>query len=245
MCAGRAHLCTRHHSVVLEQEALLGALKQAVRYRGFPGMADIDSSLLLFAREIVRWAPNVVSGECGDEVFGGYPWFRGAPALPEDSFPWSGSIALRESVLRVKAREKLGLKRYVHEALHRSLDGYDVSCVQGEGERALFKLQRLCFDYFMTNLQERALCMCAPQGLQVLTPLCDDRLVEYVYSVPWEMKRMGGRGEGPLPRGGARPAAGKAAHAAKEPLSQDLQRGLHLPPFAARCARSALTGARR
>lgn len=47
---------TRHHSVVLEQEALLGALKQAVRYRGFPGMADIDSSLLLFAREIVRWA---------------------------------------------------------------------------------------------------------------------------------------------------------------------------------------------
>lgn len=187
---------TRHHSVVLEQEALLGALKQAVRYRGFPGMADIDSSLLLFAREIVRWAPNVVSGECGDEVFGGYPWFRGAPALPEDSFPWSGSIALRESVLRVKAREKLGLKRYVHEALHRSLDGYDVSCVQGEGERALFKLQRLCFDYFMTNLQERALCMCAPQGLQVLTPLCDDRLVEYVYSVPWEMKRMGGAEKG-------------------------------------------------
>ena len=187
---------TRHHSVVLEQEALANALGQAVRYRGFPGMADIDSSLLLFAREIVRFAPSVVSGECGDEVFGGYPWFRGEPALPDAAFPWSGSMELRERILRAEIREKLRLKDYVRDALHRSLDSYDVSCVEGEGERALFKLQRLCFDYFMANLQERAVRMCAPQGLQVITPLCDDRLVQYVYNVPWRMKRMGGVDKG-------------------------------------------------
>lgn len=187
---------TRHRTVVLEQEALAGALGRAVRFRGFPGMADIDSSLLLFAREIARHAPNVVSGECGDEVFGGYPWFRGAPALPDEAFPWSGSIELRERILRPEIREKLRLRDYVRDALHRSLDGYDVSCVEGEQERALFKLQRLCFDYFMANLQERAVRMCAGQGLQVLTPLCDDRLVQYVYNVPWEMKRMGGAEKG-------------------------------------------------
>lgn len=182
---------TRHHTVMLEQESLAGALVQAMRYRGFPGMADIDSSLLLFAREIVRRAPSVISGECGDEVFGGYPWFRGEPRLPEDAFPWSGSIELRERILRPEIREKLNLRQYVKDALHNSLDSYDVSAVEGDQEKTLFKLQRLCFDYFMANLQERAVCMCAPQGLQVLTPLCDDRLVRYVYNVPWKIKRMG------------------------------------------------------
>lgn len=183
---------TRHHNVVLEQDELASALDRAVRFRGFPGMADIDASLLLFAREIVRYAPNVVSGECGDEVFGGYPWFRGEPSLPEDAFPWSGSMELRAGILRPEIQEKLRLRDYVRDALHASLERYDVSCIRDGRERTLFKLQRLCFDYFMANLQERALRMCAPQGLQVLTPLCDDRLVQYVYNVPWSMKRMDG-----------------------------------------------------
>lgn len=189
-------LGTRHHVVMLEQEALANALTLAMRYRGFPGMADIDSSLLLFAKEIVRFAPNVISGECGDEVFGGYPWFRGNPELPDAEFPWSGSIELREFILRPEIREKLKLRDYVKDRLHQSLDRYDVSNVEGKQERTLFKLQRLCFDYFMTNLQERAVRMCAPQGLQVLTPLCDDRLVSYVYNVPWDVKRLGGIDKG-------------------------------------------------
>lgn len=183
---------TRHHNVVLEQDELASALDRAVRFRGFPGMADIDASLLLFAREIVRYAPNVVSGECGDEVFGGYPWFQGEPSLPEDAFPWSGSMELRAGILRPEIREKLRLRDYVRDALHASLERYDASCIRDRRERTLFKLQRLCFDYFMANLQERALRMCAPQGLHVLTPLCDDRLVQYVYNVPWSMKRMDG-----------------------------------------------------
>ena len=29
-----------------------------------------------------------------------------------------------------------------------------------------------------------------------MTPLCDERLVEYVYNVPWEMKFMGGQEKG-------------------------------------------------
>lgn len=189
-------LGTRHHSFVLEQDALAEALETAVRSRGFPGMADIDSSLLLFARGISRHAASVVSGECGDEVFGGYPWFAGEPELPQACFPWSGSMELRESILRPEIREKIGLRGYVQDALQASLESYDVSAVRDASDRNLFKLQRLCFDYFMSNLQERAVKMCEPHGLQVLTPLCDDRLVEYVYNVPWKMKRMGGTEKG-------------------------------------------------
>lgn len=187
---------TRHRQIVLSQEALCASLERAVRLRGFPGMADIDSSLLLFAREILRHAPSVLSGECGDEVFGGYPWFREDAPLPQESFPWSGSMALRERILRPEIREKARIAAYARDALHASLESYDVSNVEGAQERALFKLQRLCFDYFMPNLQERAVCMCAGQGLNVLTPLCDDRLVRYVYNVPWRIKRSGGMEKG-------------------------------------------------
>ena len=183
---------TRHHNVVLNQEALAEGLDRSVRLRGFPGMADVDSSLMLFAKEILRVSGTVVSGECGDEVFGGYPWFRGEVRLPEDSFPWSGSMELRERILRPQVREKLGMRAYVRDALHAALDGYDVACIPEGQERTLFMLQRLCFDFFMPNLQERAVKMCEGQGLTVLTPLCDDRLVQYVYSVPWSIKRLGG-----------------------------------------------------
>ena len=189
---------TRHHQVVLAQDALASGLEKAVRYRGFSGMADIDSSLMLFAKEILRGAPYVISGECGDEVFGGYPWFRNNPQLPEKAFPWSGSMELRTSILRPEVREKIDLSAYVRDTLHMALENCDTADVEDEQERTLFKLQRLCLDYFMPNLQERAVRMCACQGLEVLTPLCDDRLVQYVYNVPWSIKALGGMEKGLL-----------------------------------------------
>ncbi len=187
---------SRHRQALLAQDALAAYLVQAMRSRGFPGMGDIDSSLLLFAREIVRHSPAVVSGECGDEVFGGYPWFRGEGSLSEDSFPWSGSLALRESMLRPELRGRLNLRGYVRDRLHQALDGFDLSCISDPQERRLFQLQRLCFDFFMPNLQERASQICLRQGLTLLTPLCDDRLVQYVYNVPWRIKRLGGVDKG-------------------------------------------------
>ena len=50
----------------------------------------------------------------------------------------------------------------------------------------------------MSNLQERAACMGEAAGLSVLTPYCDDRLVQYVYNVPWTLKRMMGVEKGLL-----------------------------------------------
>lgn len=188
-------LKTEHHTIILSQDALADGLETAMRMRGFPGMGDVDSSLMLFVREIVKNVSAVVSGECGDEVFGGYPWFRPDAVLPDTAFPWSGSLELRESVLRPEIREKLNLRKYVRETLHAALESYDVSAAES-GDRTLFKLQRLCFDFFMPNLQERASKICAGYELKLLTPLCDDRLVSYVYNAPWRIKRLGGMEKG-------------------------------------------------
>lgn len=187
---------TRHQTVVLDQAALAGALADAVSARGFPGMADVDSSLLLFAAQIARRAPAVVSGECGDEVFGGYPWFREGSHLGADTFPWSGSIALRESILAEPLRARLDLSGYVRAALRAAVEQTGVDCAEGDREGELRRMQLLCFRFFMANLQERAVRMCEPFGLTVLTPLCDERLVQYVFNVPWKMKFLGGMEKG-------------------------------------------------
>lgn len=185
---------TQHRTVTLDQADLAQTLDRAVSLRGFPGMADIDTSLLLFAREIARFNRYVVSGECGDEVFGGYPWFKGT--APLEGFPWSGSLELREGLLKKDIRDALKLREYVRDTFESRRAAADPGAEYGPDERRLRTMQRLCFEYFMANLQERAVRMCEGAGLNVLTPLCDDRLVQYVYNVPWAMKFMGGQEKG-------------------------------------------------
>ena len=187
-----------HMKVMLRIESLVETLDEAMAARGFPGMADIDSSLLLFSKRIAAEASHVVSGECGDEVFGGYPWFNREELIHKDGFPWSGSLALREKILKSEISKELHLSRHAddrwREALNRQplLPGEDIK------SRKLRQLQGVCFEYFMANLQERASAMGTAAGLTVLTPFCDDRLVQYVYNVPWEIKRLGGQEKGLL-----------------------------------------------
>lgn len=187
---------TDHKTFILEQAALADALELAVSARGFPGMADVDSSLLLFSERISKEVSSVVSGECGDEVFGGYPWFRGNAGAKLETFPWSGSISLRESILKPELRKKLSLTEYVHCAWNQSVEQTHIDAPADDREACLRQIQLICFKFFMPNLQERAVRMCGHYGLEVLTPLCDDRLVQYVYNVPWRMKFMGGTEKG-------------------------------------------------
>jgi asparagine synthase (glutamine-hydrolysing) len=185
---------TQHRTVTLTQRELAAALDRAVSLRGFPGMADIDTSLMLLAEQIARFDGCVVSGECGDEVFGGYPWFK--QTGPLEGFPWSGSLELRESLLRPELLGTLKLKEYVSDVFAAHRAKADPGGEYQRDERRLRTMQRLCFEFFMPNLQERAQRMCDGAGLEVLTPLCDERLVQYVYNVPWEMKFMGGQEKG-------------------------------------------------
>lgn len=55
---------TEHHYITVDTPQVVEALENAVEARDLPGMADIDSSLWLFCREVKKGATVALSGEC-------------------------------------------------------------------------------------------------------------------------------------------------------------------------------------
>lgn len=181
---------TTHHEVILEQEMLVGHLLEAMQYKDYPSMADIDSSLLLFCREIKNEFTVALSGECADEIFGGYPWYHDKPNL----FPWIRSIDAREALLRDDWRERLQLKKFMTDTYNEARTSMPLF----EEDRDRQNLFYLNQHYFMQTLLERKDRMSMASGLEVRVPFADHRLVEYVWNIPWEMKNVGGQEKGIL-----------------------------------------------
>ncbi|HJV31324.1 MAG TPA: asparagine synthase (glutamine-hydrolyzing), partial [Bacillales bacterium] len=84
---------TEHHNKIITQQQLVNDLTEAVHVRDCPGMADVDSSLLWFCKEIKNDFVVGLSGECADEIFGGYPWFHRKEDLERQGFPWMRSVS--------------------------------------------------------------------------------------------------------------------------------------------------------
>ena len=192
------HIGTLHRRIVLTQQALADALGDAVDARGFPGMADVDASLLLFARKIAPHARYAVTGECGDEVFGGYPWFREDYAAKPGFFPWSGKPEIRAAMLAEPLRGKVDLTEYARAACAREAELTPTLPGESPEDARLRALQYACFRWFMPNLQIRAAAICEAGGLSPIAPYADAELAQYLFNVPWRIKRLNGVNKGLL-----------------------------------------------
>ena len=53
----------------------------------------------------------VLSGECADEIFGGYPWFYKKELYSLDSFPWIRDIDQRLELLNENIKKLMKLKK--------------------------------------------------------------------------------------------------------------------------------------
>jgi asparagine synthase (glutamine-hydrolysing) len=189
---------TDHRRVVLTTPELTVALAAAVAARDLPGMADIDASLWLFCRAVKSETTVALSGECADEVFGGYPWFHRPELLDCATFPWSGNLALREKLLRPDLRSKLRISEYVTRRYRESV-AETPRCFADDPETARRReLFYLNLNWFMAVLLDRKDRMSMASGLEVRVPFCDHRLVEYVWNIPWEYKCWRNREKGVL-----------------------------------------------
>jgi len=195
-----SHFGTVHHNIVIETGDLAAALETAVRANDLPGMADIDSSLYLFCREIKKDATVALSGESADEVFGGYPWFYNEEALSGNSFPWIRMVRERAGLLNPQLAGAIRAEEYVSARYREALE--EVPRLAGESHRdaRIRELFYLNITRFMPTLLDRKDRMSMAVGLEVRVPFCDHRLVEYVWNIPWWMKSYGLREKGILRR---------------------------------------------
>ena len=187
-----------HHRRVIRARELADCLEEAVEARDLPGMGDIDASLLLLCKFVAGKAKMVLSGECADEIFGGYPWYRDPEVRSQSGFPWAQNTALRAGLLSRELGYRLNPEEFVGDLYSQTLAQSDILPETDPENRRIKELVNLNFRWFMQTLLDRTDRMSMAAGVEVRVPYCDYRIAEYLYGVPWEYKDIHGREKGLL-----------------------------------------------
>lgn len=191
------YIGSNHRTVVLNHKDLVTALEDAVIGRDLPGMADVDSSLYLFCKEVKKDFVIALSGECADELFGGYPWFTNEEMINAKTFPWSRFIGERKAILNPSLKN-LKIEEVAQAAYSDTLK--EVPHLTGESklEHRMRELFYLNLRWFMVNLLNRKDRMSMANSLEVRVPFADYRIVEYAFNIPSNIKLLDGREKGLL-----------------------------------------------
>ena len=192
------HLGCSHHWTVLEQDELLSCLEDATCARDLPGMADVDFSLLAFCGQIREHVKVALSGECADEIFGGYPWYRDPQVRDTDGFPWAQNTQVRAGLLHPKLSTHIDATGFVYDQYRMTLDQSDILPGTDPLEKRMKQMMNLNLRWFMQTLLDRKDRMSMYNGLEVRVPFCDHRIAEYLYGVPWNFKDHQGMEKGLL-----------------------------------------------
>jgi len=179
-------LQSKHHWTILTPDDLIGELENATIARDLPGMADVDYSLLAFCRKIRTEVKMALSGECADEIFGGYPWYRDPEIRALQGFPWAQNTAQRAEFLNPDI--KIDAQSFVDELYLQTIRQCDILPGVSPQERRMKEMVNLNQQWFMQTLLDRKDRMSMACGLEVRVPFCDYRIAEYLYGVPWEYK---------------------------------------------------------
>lgn len=199
---------TRHHYLECRNEELYDYLFEAVDGRDLPCMADVESSMLYFCRKVSSSNKVALTGECADEIFGGYPWFHKKECFEADCFPWSMDLTTRTMLLQNQVKKELKLEEYVKAAYQMTVEETPVLLGENPEEKRRREISYLNLKWFMQTLLDRMDRTSMHTGLEARVPFADHRIIEYLFNVPWSMKCHNGMvkgllrqaGEGHLPK---------------------------------------------
>ena len=175
---------TKHEYKTITQEEVVKCLKEALYAKDYPGMTDIDSSLLWFSREIAKEFKVILSGECADEIFGGYPWFYRKDLNDRELFPWINNLEYRQSLLNKNLQKDINLKEIVEEEYRKTINELDEEDRDKKDKRLFY----INMTHFMQCLLERKDRMTMYSTLEARVPFADTKLVEYLWNLPFEYK---------------------------------------------------------
>lgn len=202
-----AFVKTNHHFLECNNQEQFECLYKAVDARDLPCMADVESSMLYFCSKVTKYNKVTLTGECADEIFGGYPWFHDPNAFQTDAFPWSKSMEPRKTLLSDDVINSLHMEEYAHAAYEKTIQETPLLPEDTPEEKRRREIAYLNLRWFMATLLDRMDRTSMYNGLEARVPLADHRIVEYVFNIPWHMKCPNGivkgllrhAGEGMLP----------------------------------------------
>ena len=196
--AMRMHIGSAHHWTILDPHDLISVMEEATIARDLPGMADVDFSLLAFCRQVKNVVKVALSGECADEIFGGYPWFRDREIRTSEGFPWAQNTSQRGKIMHADLRRKINAKEFVMDQYKTSIKQCDILPGTKDEDIQIKQMTWLNQRWFMQTLLDRKDRMSMYNGLEVRVPFCDHRIAEYLYGVPWAYKNFQSREKGLL-----------------------------------------------
>ena len=191
-------LKTQPHWTVLTPDELVDAMEDATAARDLPGMADVDFSLLAFCGQIRKEVKVALSGECADEIFGGYPWYRDPQIREMAGFPWAQNTRHRASFLHPEITDRIDPEEYIHDRYEETITQCDILPGTSAEEKRMKEMVNLNQRWFMQTLLDRKDRMSMYHGLEVRVPFCDHKIAEYLYGVPWAYKNYKDKEKGLL-----------------------------------------------
>ena len=186
------YLQSDHHNLECDNKVQAEMLYDSVDAHDLPCMADVDSSLLYFCSEVAKNHKVVLTGECADEVFGGYPWFHKDSFLNCGTFPWTPDLSPRSRLLHPDLLEVLDMDQYVQNAYETAISEIPILPKENDIEVNRRRIGYLNIRFFMQTLLNRMDRTSMHSGLEARVPFADRALVDYVFNIPWEMKAKDG-----------------------------------------------------
>lgn len=187
-----AFLDSDHHYLECDHLGQADRLITSVLAHDLPAMGDVDSSMLYFCQLVQKNSKVALTGECADEIFGGYPWFHKKESLNASTFPWTMDLNARKVLLKDDFVEALGMDEYVKKNYEESVAGTPRLAGETGEERRRREIAWLNLQWFMQTLLNRMDRTSAYCGLAARVPFADHRIIEYLWNVPWDMKARDG-----------------------------------------------------
>ncbi len=182
------HINSSHTYLECNNQVQIDYLDKAVDARDIPCMADVESSLLYFCGEVAPLCKSVLTGECADEIFGGYPWFHREELMQKEHFPWGYDMNARSIMLDDDFLIDLDIKGYSKKAYEKSLKETPYIDGENDTERRRREIAWLNVRWFMMTLVNRMDRTSMYSGLEARVPFADYRILEYVFNIPWDFK---------------------------------------------------------
>ncbi len=187
------HIKSKHHYLECGNKQQIDGLFKTVDARDIPCMADVESSMLYFCGLVSKDFKVALTGECADEIFGGYPWFHREEMLNQNTFPWSYDLDARTQLFNKEFIDSLDLSEYVGNAYKKSVKECPLLDSDNTTEKRRRIVSYLNIKWFMMTLLNRMDRCSMYNGLEARVPFADVRILEYVFNIPWEYKCFNGQ----------------------------------------------------